>query len=99
MPCLLRGLPHPSPLSASEARRAPVYNGERERPVGAEAADYDQARRAAYFTGRFSSLRAKVRRCMPSRRAASEMLKSVSIRVWWMRSHSRVLIEVERTGS
>ena len=32
----------------------------------------------SYLTRCFSSLRARVRRCMPRRRAASEMLKSVS---------------------
>jgi hypothetical protein len=31
---------------------------------------------------RFSSFRANVRRCMPRRRAVSEMLKSVSTKVW-----------------
>src|SRR5450830_346761 len=36
--------------------------------------------RCDYFTRCFSSLRARVRRCMPSRRAVSEMLKSVSTR-------------------
>lgn len=30
---------------------------------------------------------------MPRRRAASEMLKSVSTSIWWIRSHSSVLID------
>jgi CheY-like chemotaxis protein len=46
-----------------------------------------------------SSLRASVRRCMPSRRAASEILKSVSASTAWMCSHSSVLIDVERLVS
>ena len=33
---------------------------------------------SVYLTRCFSSLRAKVRRCMPKRRAASEMLKSAA---------------------
>ncbi len=44
----------------------------------------------------FSSLRASVRRCMPRRRAVSEMLKSVSSSVSWMRSHSSVFSDVGR---
>jgi len=46
-----------------------------------------------------SSFLASVRRCIPNLRAASEMLKSVSISVWWMRSHSSVLIDVGRASS
>ena len=50
----------------------------------------------AHFTCCFPNFRASVRRCMPSRRAVSEMLKPVSASVSWMRSHSKVLLEVER---
>ena len=47
-------------------------------------------------TGLFCSLRARVRRCMPRRRAVSEILKPVSAKVSLIRSHSSVLIEVVR---
>lgn len=52
-----------------------------------------------YFTRCFSNFLASVRRCMPRRRAVSEILKPVAARVSWMCSHSRVLIEVVRSVS
>ena len=53
----------------------------------------------SYFTRIFASFRAKVRRCIPRRRAVSEMLKSECTKTSWMCSHSRFLIDVGRLES
>jgi hypothetical protein len=53
----------------------------------------------SYFTRILASFRAKVRRCIPRRRAASEMLKSECTKTSWMCSHSRFLIDVGRLES
>jgi hypothetical protein len=54
---------------------------------------------SSYFTRIFASFRAKVRRCIPRRRAVSEMLKSECTKTSWMCSHSRFLIDVGRLES
>ena len=75
----------------------------RERPAEGQAQKACIARAAPgghpHHTRCLPSLRVSVRRCMPSRRAASEMLKSVSASTSWMRSHSSVLMELERLVS
>lgn len=60
-------------------------------PPEKEAALSDCVNDSAFhdLAGRFASLRCRVRRCIPSRRAVSEIFPWHSISIFWICSHSR----------